>query len=338
MAAGAVGNDVAAAAANAAVEVVFCVMSRRSAHGLRQVVRDTWGQAVAKLSPATVQRFFVGHAGNEPLVDSALGDVVELPVLESYRTLSIKALSMLSWAFHAFPNLQWLVRHDDDVYLRAGALLAQLATRPPVRYLWGMFDHGSSPVRDPAHQHYNSYEQFAKQQHAAWGDIFPPYARGLLWAMSADLLGGVVAGFLEDVETRPGAVLDETSANKMAHPDDPAIGVIIADLVGNGMSINLYDRDFNSFSLNPACNSTFSNIYNRTWVVHHVKPETMRCMWALDTAEETAAIAAGNSAVDASKRMFPDLCLCSTEVEEEVDEYPDGQPFWYDKQRFNSAR
>jgi hypothetical protein len=34
-------------------------------------------------------------------------------------------------------------------------------------------------VRDPSHQHYNSYEQFPKQEHPAWGDIFPPYVAWL---------------------------------------------------------------------------------------------------------------------------------------------------------------
>ena len=169
--------------------------------------------------------------------------------MESYRTLNLKALSMLSWAHKTYPNLQWLVRHDDDVYLRAPALLAQLSSRPPIRYFWGMFDHGSSPVRDPLHQHYNSYEQFPKQEHPAWGDIFPPYvfwlarrlkvwptdqtlipclglckacakpvesldfssfftfvlhkARGLLWAMSADLVAATVKEFLADREAGP---------------------------------------------------------------------------------------------------------------------------------------
>ncbi|CAE8666489.1 unnamed protein product [Polarella glacialis] len=321
---------------NSAVAVVMCVMSRRSAHELRQVVRDTWGQGIAASAPTVVQRFFVGRKADTPIADYSLGDVVELPVPESYRTLNVKALSMLTWAHQTYPNLQWLVRHDDDVYLRAHALLAQLAARPPVRYFWGMFDHGSSPVRDPAHQHYNSYEQFAEQTHPAWGDIFPPYARGLLWAMSADLLGEVVADFMEDVISQPKSVLDQSTADTMPHPDDPAIGVIVTGLVKKGMSVNIDDRDFNSFSLNPSCNSTFSNMHNRTWVVHHVQPETMRCMWELDSAENAHSVMSGNSAVDASLRVFPDLCLCSAEVEEEHD--GEEEPFWYDRTRFNSAR
>mmetsp|Transcript_168515 Transcript_168515/g.535902 ORF Transcript_168515/g.535902 Transcript_168515/m.535902 type:complete len:819 (-) Transcript_168515:69-2525(-) len=321
----------------AAVAVVFCAMSRRGAHGLRSVVRETWGRAIAEAHPGAAQRFFVGR-GEAVQEDVGLGDVIELPVPESYRTLNLKALTLLSWTFHAFPNLQWIVRHDDDVYLRAGALMAQLAARPPVRYYWGMFDHGSAPVRDPEHQHYNSYEQFPKQQHPAWGDIFPPYARGILWAMSADLMGLLVADFLEEISAQPGAVLDERAANSMPHPDDPAVGVLVTSLVRRGISVNLDDRDLNSYSLNPACNSTFSNIHNRTWIVHHVKPETMRCMWNLDTAEGAFGVADGNSAIDASKRLFPDLCLCSEEVEEEAFEDDEEEPFWYDKTRFNNAR
>eukprot|EP00435_Cladocopium_sp_Y103_P000532 s2010_g1.t1 len=302
-----------AISADAKVAVAFCIMSRRSAHELRKVVRETWGKGLAGKAPSVVQRFFVGKAANtsHALHDLDVGDVVELPVVESYRTLNIKALSMLSWAHKTYPNLQWLVRHDDDVYLRAPALLAQLSSRPPIRYFWGMFDHGSSPVRDPPHQHYNSYEQFPKQEHPAWGDIFPPYvawlckslsamsARGLLWAMSADLVAATVKEFMADREDQPDIPLDEVAASSLPHPDDPAVGVLIAGLatglgqvalVQRGMSVNLDDRDFNSFSLNPSCNSTFSNIHNRTWVVHHVQPETMRCMWELDNAEEAQGI------------------------------------------------
>eukprot|EP00929_Paragymnodinium_shiwhaense_P008609 TRINITY_DN112567_c0_g1_i1.p1 TRINITY_DN112567_c0_g1~~TRINITY_DN112567_c0_g1_i1.p1 ORF type:complete len:832 (+),score=118.84 TRINITY_DN112567_c0_g1_i1:123-2618(+) len=327
----------------AAIAILFCVMTRRGAHVLRQVVRETWGGAVSARPDAT-QRFFVGTAGTtaqdrSDLQDVAFGDVVELPVPETYRALNIKAFSMLAWAHKTFRNLQWLVRHDDDVYLRAGALMAQLTFRPPVRYIWGNFDHGSSPVRDPSHQHYNSYKQYPEQKHPMWGDIFPPYARGMLWTMSIDLVTAIVMSWLEELRHNPRDELTEDFADELPHPDDPAIGVVLSSLSADGLVINVDDRDFNSYSLNPACNSTFSNIHNKTWVVHHVKPETMRCMWALDTADADAMnVATGNSAVDASQRSFPDLCLCSEEVEEEEPDIVDGIPFWYPKQRFNTAR
>merc|ERR1740123_1209595 len=137
--------------------------------------------------------FFVGRAdeSEEPVADIDRGDVVELDVPEAYNAVTLKAFSMLAWVHRAFPNLRFVVRLDDDVYLRPGPVLAQLERRPPVSYLWGNFDHGSQVVRDPEHAHYNSFEQCPKREHPMFGDIFPPYARGHLWVMSADLLARV---------------------------------------------------------------------------------------------------------------------------------------------------
>lgn len=39
---------------------------------------------------------------------------------------------MLHWAHLNFPHLRYLVRADDDIYLRPGPLLRQLDQRPPV--------------------------------------------------------------------------------------------------------------------------------------------------------------------------------------------------------------
>ena len=132
---------------------------------------------------------------------------------------------MLEWAFDMFPNFEWLIRHDDDVYLRPQVLLTQLARRPPVRYLWGNIDHGSAPVRDPDHQHYNTYRQCPERKHPVWGDVFPPYARGHLWAMSADLLGEIVKRWKQDLVDQPAGIFDEAVAAQLPHPDDPALGI-----------------------------------------------------------------------------------------------------------------
>lgn len=43
-------------------------------------------------------------------------------------------------------------------------------------------------------------------------------------------------------------------------------------------------------------------IHNRTWVVHHVTPLVMDCMWALDAA---------------TSGSLADLCPCSMEVVED---------------------
>jgi len=318
-------------AADASVEFVFCSMSRRAATDLRRTVRETWAGLLREL-PFVALRFFVGLLEEGSTGGAADGvheaDVVELGVLESYRTINVKAFLMLDWAFDQFPHLQWLLRHDDDVYLRPLPVLAQLRARPPVRYIWGSFDHGSTVVRDPGHLHYNSYEQCPEHKHPFFGDVFPPYARGHLWAMSADLLGEVVKAWRVDV-VNIGDVDAKALADRLPHPDDPALGIVLANLVAQGLSINLDDRDFNVFSLNPSCNSTFSNIHERTWVVHHVSSSVMKCMWAIDEeASSSSTVGPG----------LPDLCPCSGEVPEEEDsEMYSGTPFSYPKSRFNEG-
>lgn len=317
----------------AAVGVVFSIMTRHSSHKLRAAIRETWGQL---LYGTTALRFFVGRvlegeAAGQPPEDAEAGDVVELGVPEAYEAVTLKAFAMLFWAHSNFPNLRFLVRADDDIYLRPGLLLDQLERRPPVSYLWGNFDHGSNPVRDPEHAHYNSYTQMPKRFHPLFGDIFPPYARGHLWAMSADLLTFIADVWRGEVRLNGGhenITLD--LAHRLPHPDDPALGLVLSDLVDVGeLSLNIDDRDLNTFSLNPSCNATYLNIHNRTWVVHHVDSEAMRCMWAIDAA---AGVVENKGELP---RPLPDLCPCSMEVVEVVNEKPGETKFDYPRDRFN---
>merc|ERR1712039_1102608 len=115
----------------------------------------------------------------------------------------------------------------------------------------------------------------------------------------------------------------EALAKQLPHPDDPALGIVISNLVAEGFFVNLDDRDFNVFSLNPSCNSTFSSLHGRTWVVHHATAPILRCMWALDVAGR-------------DQLGLPDLCPCAANVSED-DEDPmyDGNPFWYPRNRFS---
>ena len=102
------------------------------------------------------------------------------------------------------------------------------------------------------------------------------------------------------------------AASSLPHPDDPAVGVLIAglatgleqvaspfvqgsnqlhlklgnlgtllcsmmfDKVQRGMSVNLDDRDFNSFSLNPSCSSDLLIKTGSRDVAHMAWPRRMR--------------------------------------------------------------
>jgi len=322
----------------AAIGVAVCVMSRRSGQVLRAAIRQTWASRIVGF--ATL-RFFVGAAtgggsGGEvaPVEDAHLGDVVELPTAEAYMAVTLKAFAMLDWAHRSFPNLRFLVRADDDVYLRPGPLFSQLERRPPVMYLWGNFDHGSNPVRDPRHPHYNSQEQFPERRHPLFGDIFPPYARGHLWVMSADLLAMVVDVWHGELLRHKNISI--ALANKLPHPDDPALGVALANLVDQDIvSLNVDDRDLNIFSLNPSCNATYLNIHKRTWAIHHVSADAMHCMWAIDNEDASGCALVADACKGGPGDVLPDLCPCSMDVVEEVDERDADEPFDYPRTRFN---
>lgn len=87
------------------------------------------------------------------------------------------------------------------------------------------------------------------------------------------------------------------------------------------VSVAVDDRDLNHFALNPSCNATFMKIHNRTWVVHHVTPEAMKCFWSIDES--------------ASDLSLPDLCPCSMDVVEEKSGNSDDDDFDYPRERFN---
>ena len=53
---------------------------------------------------------------------------------ESYRTINVKALSMVARALELWPALTFLLRCDDDIYLRVFPLLYHLERRAPVMY------------------------------------------------------------------------------------------------------------------------------------------------------------------------------------------------------------
>eukprot|EP00434_Breviolum_minutum_P023335 symbB.v1.2.020585.t1/scaffold1691.1/size105682/2 len=306
------------------VSVAFCLMSRRSGHALRHAIRQTWAK---RLGPGSSLHFFVGAVTvqedvADDLPDLHLPDMVELDAPEAYEAVTLKAMSMLHWAHLHFPHLRYLIRADDDVYLRPGPLLQQLEKRPPVGYLWGNFDSGSTVVRDPFHPHYNSEEQLPLREHPMFGDIFPPYVRGHLWAMSGDLLTLVSDLWKTQLEQLEDAKVTLDLAKRLPHPDDPALGVLMASLVDAGdINVAVDDRDLNHFALNPSCNATYLKIHNRTWVVHHVTPEAMECFWSIDEM--------------AVQGELPDLCPCSMEVVEEKSGNSDDDDFDYPRERFN---
>jgi len=109
---------------------------------------------------------------------------------------------------------------------------------------------------------------------------------------------------------------------RMIFGDDPCIGVHLRQLLFDSEKPlpSLTVDDFNNgvFAMEPSCNENlWSKITAKTWVVHHVTADQIRCMWNADRAAghvmETPQGARFNEATPFD--AFPDLCECVDETE-----------------------
>ena len=266
-----------------APQVFIAIFSARDNFALRQTVRQTWlsvlsGAGIGDAKFNYAYAFFIGekntNGANElEQLDDVLnmeaglyGDLVTLAVPEDYRLLTKKSLLMYHWVAENAENAAFLLRVDDDMYVRPQPILDQLSNRTPARYWWGSFAHLSSVMRNETeYKSFNSREQFDL------GDFFPMYTRGVLYVLSMDLLRLIVEkDSIGELHTK-------------THPDDTALGVYMFQLITRRQTfINTDDRDENRVALNPFCKHIFSQMQNTTWAVHHVTPSQIRCMWKVD--------------------------------------------------------
>ena len=271
--------------------IVVGIMSARQNRDLRDVIRGTWLRILKKEKFVFV-KFFVG-TGESAIEHS--NDLVELPIVDAYRNLTVKSLLMYQWVNYTFPTAVMFLRLDDDIYVRPAPVISQLISVPPVRYWWGLFAHLSYPIRDPMDaKMYNSIDAFPDF------DAYPMYTRGVMFAISMDIIRMV----LERLD----------SLNIEIHPDDTALGFWIYRMVADReITVSVNDSDENRFALNPNCDSPFSKIQSDiNWAIHHVDPDNIRCMFESDINGGYYRRDDKNEIfVEIKKRNnFPNLCHC----------------------------
>lgn len=135
----------------------------------------------------------------------------------------------------------------------------------------GFFDYGSWVIRNlTTPKFYNDPEK-----EFGLANRFPLYVRGPLHVISMDLLRLVVF--------RRTHTYFEDDYKYTAHPDDPALGVYLFQLVSERIThIQVDDRDESRISLNPFCFHSFSRMHHNTWAVHHINATQMICMFKQD--------------------------------------------------------
>ena len=166
--------------------LVVCIMSGVQLIERRYTIRETWMQNLPK---GVVGKFVIGTAGitKEDMrllekENKQHNDIMILADLhDTYGSLTVKLIHMFKWLDnHA--DYQYVLKADDDTFVRLDALMKELKTKPRTKFYWGFFD-------GRAHVH----------RHGKWSepdfmlcDRYLPYALGGGYVLSADLVHYVV--------------------------------------------------------------------------------------------------------------------------------------------------
>lgn len=311
----------------AQVSVFVGVYSAKVNFDKRMAVRNTWGRVLSE-AYGIQPRFFLGALSPRPTADDLRArreaedyrDIVALDIEEGYKLNSRKGLLFLEWCA-ANVEAEFLLKVDDDVYLRPAPVLATLHKRPPFGYVWGYFDYMSPVPRNASDAFYNHEDDYPFP-------TFPPYPRGLLRALSMDVVRRV-------------AEASHRGSLRMIFGDDPCIGVhlrqVLLDPEAPLPFLAVDDRDsYRTFAMEPSCSPRlWSHATARSWVVHHVTAAQIGCMFSADIeagyyaalaggrvalSPEAAAAAALSAQVSTSKPgdapevpPLPDVCACLAE-------------------------
>eukprot|EP00940_MAST-03C_sp_MAST-3C-sp2_P002164 g2164.t1 len=128
----------------------------------RDVARKTWlRRATASLGHVMEYRFFVGIgetsiSPSKDLLEEAerYEDIAFIPVEESYANITYKVVALFDWGVRRC-GAYYIVRANDDAYIRLDVIYNQIRQHPPVGiYAGHMFQKGSAIVVRPKDARY----------------------------------------------------------------------------------------------------------------------------------------------------------------------------------------
>nr|XP_054768669.1 beta-1,3-galactosyltransferase 6-like [Lytechinus pictus]XP_054768670.1 beta-1,3-galactosyltransferase 6-like [Lytechinus pictus] len=227
--------------------LVILVMSGPKLLAGRQVLRDTW---LTLRSSDMIVKFVIGIADlpADQLEDlekeqKKYNDLLFLPDLkDGFYALTQKLIEMFVWLDQNV-NYKFVLKVDDDSFVRLDALTKELQQKSQERLFWGFFD-GRARVH-----------KAGKYAEADWVlcDRYLPYAKGGGYILSADLVHFVSlnAKYL-----------------KKYNGEDVSLGSWLAAVEVNRQHDTRFDTEY----LSRGCSNTYL-------ITHKQTPDDMRQKW-----------------------------------------------------------
>ncbi|XP_062408798.1 N-acetyllactosaminide beta-1,3-N-acetylglucosaminyltransferase 2 [Sardina pilchardus] len=174
------------------VTLLFALKSSAQNFAQRQTIRQTWGQEKAYENGLLVRTVFVlgTSSSEEPDLGKLLsleaqefGDLLVWDFKDTFFNLTLKEHVFLKWSILHCPQVSFIFKGDDDVFVNTNAILKYLKSLQPAKvsklYL-GQIISQASPLRDPKIKYY--------VPHTFYDGPYPPYAGGGGFVFSGALL------------------------------------------------------------------------------------------------------------------------------------------------------
>ncbi|KAM7104390.1 UDP-GlcNAc:betaGal beta-1,3-N-acetylglucosaminyltransferase 7 isoform 1-T1 [Molossus nigricans] len=254
------------------VYLLVVVKSVITQHDRREAIRQTWGleqDSVGRGQGARRTLFLLGTAAKQEerahyqqllaYEDRLYGDILQWDFLDSFFNLTLKEIHFLKWFDIYCPNVRFIFKGDDDVFVNPTNLLEFLADRRPQEDLFvGDVLQHARPIRKKENKYYIPGALYSKAS-------YPPYAGG----------GGfLMAGGL---------------ARRLHHACD-AVELYPIDDVFLGMCLEVLGvrpvahEGFKTFGISRNRNSRMNKepcFFRSMLVVHKLLPTELLAMWGL---------------------------------------------------------
>lgn len=164
------------------IYLLMVIKSVATQHDRREVIRKTWGKEqvvdgkrvkllflLAK-PPSEEER--VNHQKLVEYEDQIYGDILQWDFLDSFFNLTLKETHFLKW-FHTYcPNVQYIFKGDDDVFVSVENIFEYLESTKHVENLFvGDVIFKARPIRKKENKYYIPQALYNKT-------LYPPYAGG----------------------------------------------------------------------------------------------------------------------------------------------------------------
>lgn len=261
------GLCVGDAAATKAPFLLVIVCSAVSNTDARNAIRDTWmkakrvqnGTLLSALENITLGvkvAFLLGETTNETIQNDVYlenelhGDIIQEGFYDSYLNLTLKSVMLLKWVTTYCPEVSFVLKTDDDMFVNIPALVGYLSTIHRQNVIVGYLFCHARPVKDLRSKWYSPQFMFD-------GKEYPDYVSGTGYVMS----GKIVPALFENALQVP-----------LFHLED----IFITGMVARKTKIVPENYNLFSYLKQPLDNPC---LYRKIITSHGLTPSEMKTVW-----------------------------------------------------------